>query len=277
MPAANGTVHKRVSGPNDSEALAYRKIIVDTYASKIVPRFLGLVQQSGESFIELQDLLHGFNDPAIMDIKMGRRTFLESEVTKSEVRNDLYKKMIAVSPEEPTEDEHKQQAITKLRYMLFREQMSSTNSKGFRIEALRMKGSQPITDLKKIKTDDEVYETFYRFFSIKTSLNRELLNRLKKIRDYIEKSNFFQSHEIIGSSILIAYDEDSVGAWVIDFAKSRPLGNLKIDHRREWIQGNHEDGLLFGLDELIKVVQKFCSEKSINMKSKTWKPNRVFK
>lgn len=239
-----------------------------------MPKFLGLVESNGESFIELQDLLHGFNDPAIMDIKMGRRTFLESEVTKSEVRSDLYEKMIAIAPEEPTEDEHKQQAVTKLRYMLFREQMSSTTSKGFRIEALRMKGSAPITDLKKIKTDDEVYETFLRFLC-NNGNNQELLNRLKGIRNHIEKSNFFQSHEIIGSSILIIYDDKKIGAWLIDFAKSRPLkNNVKIDHRREWVQGNHEEGLLFGLDELINVFEKVCSTQSTNMKSEAMKSNR---
>lgn len=223
------------------------------------------MESNGESFIELEDLLQSFNDPAIMDIKMGRRTFLESEIKKSEVRHDLYLKMIAVAPEEPTEDEHKQQAVTKLRYMLFREQMSSTTSKGFRIEALRMKGSAPITDLKKIKTDDEVYETFHRFLSNKKHLNKEILNRLKRIRHYIEISNFFRSHEIVGSSIFIIYDEVAAGAWLIDFAKSRPLeNNVKIDHRREWIQGNHEEGLLFGLDELIKVFEKVCSTQSTN-------------
>lgn len=105
-------------------------------------------------------------------------------------------------------------------------------------------------------------------------MNQELLNRLKRIRTYIEKSNFFQSHEIIGSSILIIYDEDNVGAWLIDFAKSRPLENMEIDHRREWTQGNHEEGLLFGLDELIKVFEKVCSEKSNNMKSKAMKSNQ---
>lgn len=100
-------MRKRISGADDSEAMAYRLIAADSYASKIVPKFLGLVELDGESFIELQDLLHGFNDPAIMDIKMGRRTFLESEVTKSEVRNDLYEKMIAVAADEPTEDGYK--------------------------------------------------------------------------------------------------------------------------------------------------------------------------
>lgn len=49
---------------------------------------------------------------------MGRRTFLESEVANSKLRTDLCKKMSAVEPNEPTEA-NEQNAVTKLRYMLF--------------------------------------------------------------------------------------------------------------------------------------------------------------
>lgn len=45
-------------------------------------------------FIEMQDLLHGFTDPNVIDIKMGTRTFLESEVTNTTARPDLYQKVI---------------------------------------------------------------------------------------------------------------------------------------------------------------------------------------
>lgn len=264
-PAANGTVRKRISGVDDSEAIAYRGISRDLYASKIVPKFLGVTESNGETYLELQDLLHGFKDPAVMDIKMGRRTFLESEVINSKLRNDLYKKMIAVAPNEPTMEEHEQQAVTKLRYMLFRERMSSSGSKGFRIEALRMAGATPITDLKTVKHDDEVYETIEKFLCDKKQLTKDLLERLKQIRSYIEKSKFFQRHEIVGSSIFIVYDEEKVGAWLIDFAKSRELsGTMKINHRRSWIPGNCEEGLLYGIDELIKIFEEILREQSIS-------------
>jgi 1D-myo-inositol-triphosphate 3-kinase len=42
----------------------------------------------------MQDLLHGFTDPNVIDIKMGTRTFLESEVTNTTARSDLYQKVI---------------------------------------------------------------------------------------------------------------------------------------------------------------------------------------
>lgn len=56
-------------------------------------RYLGQVEYNGQTFIELQDLLNGFQDPHVMDIKMGTRTFLECEVLNTEARQDLYEKV----------------------------------------------------------------------------------------------------------------------------------------------------------------------------------------
>ena len=47
--------------------------------------------------------------------------------------------MVAVDPLAPTAEEHKNKAVTKLRYMQFREQQSSTCSQGFRMEAMKVK------------------------------------------------------------------------------------------------------------------------------------------
>ena len=45
------------------------------------------------------------------------RTFLESEVTNTALRKDLYDKMVALDPNAPTPEERMSQSITKLRYM----------------------------------------------------------------------------------------------------------------------------------------------------------------
>jgi 1D-myo-inositol-triphosphate 3-kinase len=63
---------------------------------------------------------------------------------------------------------------------------------------------------------------------------------------------------VVGSSILIIYDRNHVGAWMIDFAKTLPLpDSVTVTHRKPWQQGNHEEGWLTGMDNLIKVPSFF--------------------
>ena len=88
----------------------------------------------------MQDLLYGFNNPSIMDIKIGVRTFLENDLDEKETkpRNDLYVRLIEIDPDHPTKEEHKLQAITKRRYMTWRDTSSCSSTLGFRIEAIKV-------------------------------------------------------------------------------------------------------------------------------------------
>jgi len=50
---------------------------------RVIPKYYGLVQWNGNSFLELEDVLTTFSDiqkVSVMDLKLGVRTFLESEV-----------------------------------------------------------------------------------------------------------------------------------------------------------------------------------------------------
>ncbi|XP_076654666.1 inositol-trisphosphate 3-kinase-like protein isoform X1 [Halictus rubicundus] len=257
-PAGPGTVWKRkTGGAENTERIVYEALSKDKELRDCVPRYYREVEYKGETFIELQDLLFGFNDPHVMDIKMGTRTFLESEVSKTTARPDLYQKMIAVDPNAPTQQEHEQRAVTKLRYMQFREQQSSTCSHGFRIEAMKLPGAPPITDMKKVKSHQEVFDTMKQFLGRRETTRKKLLVRLKNLRSKIEASEYFKTHEIIGSSIFMIYDNDKVGVWVIDFGKTQALpSGMTMTHRKPWEQGNHEEGFLFGLDNLISMIEE---------------------
>ncbi|XP_012272374.1 inositol-trisphosphate 3-kinase homolog [Orussus abietinus] len=257
-PAGPGTVWKRRSGGSENtERLVYETLSKDETMRDYIPRYYREVEYKGDTFIELQDLLFGFSDPHVMDIKMGTRTFLESEVSKTTARPDLYQKMVAVDPNAPTAQEREQKAVTKLRYMQFREQQSSTCSQGFRIEAMKLPGAPPITDLKRVKSHEEVLATMALFLGDKEDIRLKLLERLKDLRTKIEESRYFQTHEVIGSSIFMIYDNNKVGVWLIDFAKTYEVPeNQKLTHRRPWEQGNHEEGFLLGLDNLILTIEK---------------------
>lgn len=118
----------------------------------------------------------------------------------------------------------------------------------------QFRGSPPVTDLKKVKSREEVMVTMALFLGGREDTRQRLLARLKEIREKFEQSSYFQRHEIVGSSIFMIYDDTKVGAWIIDFAKTLPVPDGKVvNHRRPWVQGNHEEGFLTGLDSLISV------------------------
>ncbi|XP_018319133.1 inositol-trisphosphate 3-kinase homolog isoform X2 [Agrilus planipennis] len=261
-PAGPGTVWKKLGFHSDNtERKVYEELSQDPNLRDIIPKYYREVEYKGEKFIELQDLLHGFRDPHVIDIKMGTRTFLESEVENTKARRDLYQKMISIDPSAPTSEEHEIQAVTKLRYMQFRELQSSTCSHGFRIEAMKTRGYPPVTDLKTVKSDKDVTSTLKMFLNGHEKVRKKLLKRLCEIRSKVDKSDYFQTHEIIGSSVFIIYDDEKVGAWIIDFAKTNKLPEgVTVDHRSPWVQGNHEEGFLFGLDQLITTIEE-CGSK----------------
>ena len=90
----------------------------------------------------MQDLLYGFEYPSIMDIKIGVRTFLEndneSDEKETKPRRDLYDRLVEMAPDEPTAEEHQLKAVTKRRYMSWRERSTCSATLGFRIEAIKV-------------------------------------------------------------------------------------------------------------------------------------------
>lgn len=130
----------------------------------------------GEVYLELEDLLAQFQNPSIMDVKMGTRTYLEEELIKAgekpKLRKDMYDKMVAIDPDEPSNEERSLGAVTKPRYMVWRETISSTSTLGFRIDGIRVTeppagdgnvSIKPIKDFKRTKTEESVCAAIRQF------------------------------------------------------------------------------------------------------------------
>lgn len=92
-------------------------------------------------------------------------------------------------------------------------------------------------------------------------LQPRYIQRLKAIRATLEHSEFFQKHEIIGSSLLFLHDRRHASCWLIDFAKTDTLpDDIKITHKKNWEVGNHEDGYLIGLNNIIDLFTAVAKE-----------------
>lgn len=241
-------------------------ILMKDVLGPYVPEYRGEVEKDGECYVQQQDLLCEFEAPCVMDIKMGCRTYLEEELSKARekptLRKDMYQKMVDVDPTAPTAEEHNQKGITKPRYMQWRDDMSSTTELGFRIEGIRKSDGAQVKNFKTTKDKTSVKQCLKQFVEENPTIINKYLKRLKAIKATQEVSPFFNSHEIIGSSLLFVHDRTGQAKiWMIDFGKTVPLPeSVKVTHKDRWIEGNHEDGYLIGIESLIVIFEELNSE-----------------
>ncbi|XP_066989554.1 uncharacterized protein [Macrobrachium rosenbergii] len=266
-----GTILKKLCPPEEKALEAIMKDVLRPY----VPLYMGVVEGTdGEKYLQLQDLLSDFELPCVMDIKMGVRTYLEDELAKArekpKLRKDMYDKMVQIDPKAPTEQEHRAKAVTKPRYMVWRETISSTATQGFRIEGVRRGDGTSSKDFKTTRTREQVLSALNSFLQGYPHAASRYVQQLKSIKVTLEASPFFNSHELIGSSLLFVHNDTSATVRMIDFAKTIPLPeNVHVTHRSPWSEGTHEDGYLLGLDNLIDLFSIIEKNMAANESNKT--------
>lgn len=249
----------------ECEQQCLQKLMKDTLRPH-VPGYYGVVQRDEQDYNLMDDLLADFDSPSIMDCKMGSRTYLEEELIKARerprLRKDMYDKMVAVDPGAPTEQERAQQGVLKPRYMQWRETLSSTATLGFRIEGIKKSDGTCNTNFKKTKHREQVMQALEDFVGGNTQILKLYLQRLEELRSVLEQSHFFRTHEVVGSSLLFVHDASGKArVWMIDFGKTVPLPDPRtLDHRTPWVEGNREDGYLWGLDNLIDILSSMLPQ-----------------
>jgi 1D-myo-inositol-triphosphate 3-kinase len=136
----------------------------------------------------------------------------------------------------------------------------------FFTSTLQTSEGKALKDFKTTRHEEDVKTALRDFISENPCVKEPFLKRLCDIRSALEQSEFFQRHEVIGSSLLFVYDStDLCSVHLIDFGKTIPLApGISINHRSPWVEGNHEDGYLWGLDNLIRLWSEINNEQHMS-------------
>lgn len=104
--------------------------------------------------------------------------------------------MIKLDPSAPTDEEHQEKKVTKLRYMQWRETESSTADFGFRIEGMKL-GEEVLNNknLQLQKSPKEIRQVLDQFLT-NDLLRATFDKKLRELRGVLEKSEFFRKHEV---------------------------------------------------------------------------------
>eukprot|EP01004_Peranema_trichophorum_P009682 NODE_842_length_2315_cov_58.014599_g716_i0.p1 GENE.NODE_842_length_2315_cov_58.014599_g716_i0~~NODE_842_length_2315_cov_58.014599_g716_i0.p1 ORF type:complete len:636 (-),score=114.10 NODE_842_length_2315_cov_58.014599_g716_i0:318-2225(-) len=241
---------------------------------KWAPEFHGVELVEGKEMLKMQDLTSGMTFPNTMDLKIGVRTFLESECSSNKRRPDLLEKAKELRGKHDfvITQEQEEKGFTKLEYLRLRDEISSTVNLGFRIDGMLLNPGEKKTDCRAIGNSREEVKSYLEMYLKKASSKQKdaMMGRLKDIRSVLDTSDFFKTSEVIGSSLLFVYDTNTSGAgvWIIDFGKTLPVPeDITLTHNSEWILGNHEDGYLMGLDNIISIMEEIMSSPSISSMS----------
>ena len=147
----NRKVAKAMKANDRSEFHNYSLIDETDTILQFLPPFHGLLTTQERAIINLErstcngewfvltNVLIGYRDPVVIDIKMGKATCgMRQFNVKMTRRNDLFRKFLELGfPYNLlTQEEKEEQAITKFRYAELRDLLSTSSKFGFRVEAM---------------------------------------------------------------------------------------------------------------------------------------------
>mmetsp|Transcript_12232 Transcript_12232/g.37320 ORF Transcript_12232/g.37320 Transcript_12232/m.37320 type:complete len:289 (-) Transcript_12232:1929-2795(-) len=226
------------------------KNMQDDRISEVVPGLFGVVEEEGKQWLSMENLCFDMRKPVMMDIKIGRRTFRDSEHDNQRPRMDLLEKMLKISATEATQEERRI-GITKQRYMTFRDDVSSSSTLSFRVEGIKkLKGDKLDVNFKAVREPNDVSRCVQFFLDGDEGLCRRFLAKMGELRQVLEQSQMFSQHEFIGSSLLFVYDQSMPSQMhlrMIDFAKTNKLPGLGCAFDR--------NDYIVGLDNLTRLWQ----------------------
>ena len=96
----------------------------------------------------------------------------------------------------PPHTQEREEGVTKLRYMQFREVLSSSADYGWRVEGIRIP-SEAGVDTKTLRERDQLRAALLSYVQSSRDVARAMHQRLSALRTSLEASSWFFRHEII--------------------------------------------------------------------------------
>lgn len=182
---------------------------------KVTPKFHGVVNQDGETYLSLENLTHGMLEPCVLDLKMGTQTYDEN-----------------ATPEKIAREKKKYPPQEKI---------------GFRIVGMKTKHGnewwKSSRDWCMDITEDTMTSALREFFTDGVSVRNAVVDKvLEQLNDIETILSVASTWRMYGSSLLIVFDAanlSSVTVKMIDFAHVFPIQEYGgKDH-------GYLDGLMF--------------------------------
>jgi len=179
-----------------------------------------------------------------------------------------------------TPEDYELQAVTKHKWMSAHDNNSTIGNLAFRIDGIAGSAFAGMSDLSKelpaLRTAEDIRDLLMVFIETVAGafpesceylpltalqLAEQFHMRLLAIYRAMCASLFVKQHECIGSSLLAVVESNGrcTFSW-IDFAKTTLKEGAELSHRTPWVIGNHEDGILLGVENLLSCSSAMLDE-----------------
>mmetsp|Transcript_29000 Transcript_29000/g.76882 ORF Transcript_29000/g.76882 Transcript_29000/m.76882 type:complete len:246 (+) Transcript_29000:394-1131(+) len=237
----------------------------------------------------MQDLVADMTVPCALSLIMGTRTATPEDFNPPARDHGVPKllaSMSSIDASAPTMEEHNAGSVTKLRYLSFLDESTSTTSLGFRIDAgktvvgaggsKREAETLPLPKgrtLATLKDEADIIAVLCTFLRNDASLAQAFLQKLEKLKDALSRSAFFPKHAFLRTTMLLVFDDASREAFgkhelkaelkIMNFADAYALPNgQEVDHTATWdgTAASHADGFLTGMQSVARLLEQVAKK-----------------